>query len=225
MTTPAPPFEGGSFDETLLVDLENNRLRLEQKASGFGFDGDNTVTIVDGAGQCLRQPREDHHADPRRPGDPAAVHPVPPAPAEPAAPPGPRSHEFAALPRRGPVRGPSPRSRDFRDAGHAAGRALRRCRHGPGVEVRAHLRRLADGCRSVRDHLRRLPEGRQLPGAAPLDQPAGQARTRPGTRSRPNSIRPSPTNRSVSPPPATRRSSRCRPTSTRKSTSWPRAST
>ena len=52
MTTPAPPFEGGSFDETLLVDLEKNRLRLEQKASGFGFDGDNTVTIVDGKGNA-----------------------------------------------------------------------------------------------------------------------------------------------------------------------------
>jgi glyoxylase-like metal-dependent hydrolase (beta-lactamase superfamily II) len=52
MTTPAPPFEGGSFDETLLVDLENNRLRLEQKTGGFGFDGDNTVTIVDGTGNA-----------------------------------------------------------------------------------------------------------------------------------------------------------------------------
>ena len=52
MTTPAPPFEGGSFDETLLVDLKKNRLRLEQKTSGFGFDGDNSVTIVDGAGNA-----------------------------------------------------------------------------------------------------------------------------------------------------------------------------
>ena len=52
MTTPAPPFEGGSFDETLLVDLEKNRLRLEQKASGFGFDADNSVTIVDGEGNA-----------------------------------------------------------------------------------------------------------------------------------------------------------------------------
>ncbi|MEX2148835.1 MAG: hypothetical protein WD793_01350 [Steroidobacteraceae bacterium] len=50
MTTPAPPFEGGAFQETLLVDLKNNRLRLEQKAGGFGFDGDNTVTIVAGKG-------------------------------------------------------------------------------------------------------------------------------------------------------------------------------
>lgn len=50
MTTPAPPFEGGTFDEILLVDLEKNRLRLEQKASGFGFDADNTVAIVDGQG-------------------------------------------------------------------------------------------------------------------------------------------------------------------------------
>ncbi|HEU4516508.1 MAG TPA: hypothetical protein VFR77_04320, partial [Steroidobacteraceae bacterium] len=50
MTTPAPPFEGGEFDETLLIDLEKNRMRLDQKASGFGFDADNTVTIVDGTG-------------------------------------------------------------------------------------------------------------------------------------------------------------------------------
>jgi hypothetical protein len=50
MTTPAPPFEGGAFQETLLVDLKNNRLRLEQKVGGFGFDGDNTVTIVGGNG-------------------------------------------------------------------------------------------------------------------------------------------------------------------------------
>jgi len=50
MTTPAPPFEGGTFDETLLLDLENDRLRLDQKFGGFGFDGDATVTIVGGAG-------------------------------------------------------------------------------------------------------------------------------------------------------------------------------
>ena len=48
--TPAPPFEGGGFDETLLLDLERNRMRLDQKATGFGFDGDNTVTIADGTG-------------------------------------------------------------------------------------------------------------------------------------------------------------------------------
>jgi len=53
MTTPAPPFEGGTFDETLLFDLENNRLRLDQKASGFGFDGDNTVAIAGGAGNAF----------------------------------------------------------------------------------------------------------------------------------------------------------------------------
>ena len=51
MTTPAPPFEDGTFEETLLVDLENNRLRLDQKAGGFGFDGDNTVAIADGQGK------------------------------------------------------------------------------------------------------------------------------------------------------------------------------
>jgi glyoxylase-like metal-dependent hydrolase (beta-lactamase superfamily II) len=52
MTTPAPPFEAGTFDETLLFDLENNRLRLDQKASGFGFDGDNTVAIVGDSGNA-----------------------------------------------------------------------------------------------------------------------------------------------------------------------------
>jgi len=50
MTTPAPPFEGGPFQETLLVDLKNNRLRLEQKFGGFGFDGDNTIVIASGEG-------------------------------------------------------------------------------------------------------------------------------------------------------------------------------
>lgn len=50
MTTPTPPFEGGSFDETLLVDLENDRMRLDQKLGGFGFDGDVTVAIADGTG-------------------------------------------------------------------------------------------------------------------------------------------------------------------------------
>jgi glyoxylase-like metal-dependent hydrolase (beta-lactamase superfamily II) len=53
MTTPAPPFEGGTFDETLLIDLEKNRMRLDQKARGFGFDADNTITIVDGTGSAF----------------------------------------------------------------------------------------------------------------------------------------------------------------------------
>ena len=128
MTTPAPPFEGGSFDETLLLDLEKNRLRLDQKAGGFGFDGDNTVTIVGRHRQHLRQPREDRHADPCGAGDPAAVHPVPPPAAEPAAAPGARPHELAALPRRGRFRGAAARGRHLRDARHAAGRALCRCR-------------------------------------------------------------------------------------------------
>ncbi|MGH8252207.1 MAG: MBL fold metallo-hydrolase [Steroidobacteraceae bacterium] len=50
MTTPAPPFEAGRFEETLLVDLEDNRLRLEQKFDGAGFEGSNTVAIADGQG-------------------------------------------------------------------------------------------------------------------------------------------------------------------------------
>ena len=128
MTTPAPPFEGGSFRRRCCSTSKNNRLRLEQKASGFGFDGDNTVTIAVGTGNELRQSREDGHADPGRAGDPAAVHPVPPAAAEPAAAPGARPHELAALPRRRPVRRHAARGRDLRHARHAAGRALCRRR-------------------------------------------------------------------------------------------------
>ena len=50
MTTPEPPFEKGSFDETLLFDLKNNRLSLEQRNSGAGFNGHNRVIISGGEG-------------------------------------------------------------------------------------------------------------------------------------------------------------------------------
>ena len=50
MPTASPPFEAGTQQETLLLDLKNNRLKLEQKVSGAGFDGDNTVVIKSGEG-------------------------------------------------------------------------------------------------------------------------------------------------------------------------------
>jgi glyoxylase-like metal-dependent hydrolase (beta-lactamase superfamily II) len=50
MPTPEAPFEGGTLKETLLLDLENNRMRLDQKNDGAGFEGDATVTIGDGEG-------------------------------------------------------------------------------------------------------------------------------------------------------------------------------
>ncbi|HEU0225013.1 MAG TPA: MBL fold metallo-hydrolase [Steroidobacteraceae bacterium] len=50
MTTPEPPFEGGRLQETLLVDLENNRLRLDQRTNGFGFEGNVTIAIAGGQG-------------------------------------------------------------------------------------------------------------------------------------------------------------------------------
>jgi glyoxylase-like metal-dependent hydrolase (beta-lactamase superfamily II) len=50
MPTAAPPFEAGTQQETLLLDLKNNRLKLEQKGSGAGFDGDNTIVIKSGQG-------------------------------------------------------------------------------------------------------------------------------------------------------------------------------
>lgn len=45
MTTPDPPFESGEFRETLLFDLENNRLFLEQQNRGAGFQGHNSTIL------------------------------------------------------------------------------------------------------------------------------------------------------------------------------------
>lgn len=50
MPTAAPPFEVGTLRETLLVDFENGRLRLEQHASGAGFENHNTIVIAGGEG-------------------------------------------------------------------------------------------------------------------------------------------------------------------------------
>jgi glyoxylase-like metal-dependent hydrolase (beta-lactamase superfamily II) len=50
MPTAAPPFEAGTQQETLLVDFKNNRLRLEQRVTGAGFAGDNTIVIKSGQG-------------------------------------------------------------------------------------------------------------------------------------------------------------------------------
>lgn len=47
---PAPPFEGVRYQETLLIDLEQNRLRLDRQTSGFGFEEDVTVAIAAGQG-------------------------------------------------------------------------------------------------------------------------------------------------------------------------------
>ncbi|HVE89416.1 MAG TPA: hypothetical protein VNA44_06910, partial [Burkholderiaceae bacterium] len=50
MPTPSPPFESGQFHEALTFDLKGNRLHLEQRVSGAGFDGHNTVVIKPGEG-------------------------------------------------------------------------------------------------------------------------------------------------------------------------------
>lgn len=50
MPTPNPPFEAGTFDETLMFDLKDNRLQLEQRVTGAGFTGHNTVIIKAGEG-------------------------------------------------------------------------------------------------------------------------------------------------------------------------------
>ncbi len=50
MTTPTPPFEAGQFQETLMLDLQENGLMLEQRNVGGGFEGHNTVVIRGGEG-------------------------------------------------------------------------------------------------------------------------------------------------------------------------------
>ena len=50
MTTPEPPFEKGRFDETLLFDLKNNRVSVEQRNDGQGFTGHNRTIIKGGEG-------------------------------------------------------------------------------------------------------------------------------------------------------------------------------
>ena len=50
MTTPAPPFEAGTLQETLLLDLANGRMLLEQRGNGAGFENHNTILIKSGEG-------------------------------------------------------------------------------------------------------------------------------------------------------------------------------
>lgn len=57
MPTPSPPFEPGRFQESLVLDLKDNRLHLEQRVSGAGFDGHNTIVIKSGEGTAY-----DHRA-------------------------------------------------------------------------------------------------------------------------------------------------------------------
>jgi glyoxylase-like metal-dependent hydrolase (beta-lactamase superfamily II) len=66
MPTPAPPFEPAEFHETLLLDLKRNRLLLEQRFDGAGFETHNTVAIADGEGTAY-----DHRARTATPIPPA----------------------------------------------------------------------------------------------------------------------------------------------------------
>ncbi|MGH8241592.1 MAG: hypothetical protein ACREXP_31860, partial [Steroidobacteraceae bacterium] len=50
MPTASPPFEAGTQQETLLLDLKNNRLKLEQEGSGAGFTGNIAIVIKSGQG-------------------------------------------------------------------------------------------------------------------------------------------------------------------------------
>lgn len=50
MPTAAPPFEAGTLRETLLLDLKNNRLSLDQQGTGAGFENHNTIVIKAGEG-------------------------------------------------------------------------------------------------------------------------------------------------------------------------------
>lgn len=57
MPTPNPPFEPGQFGESLVLDLKDNRLQLEQRASGAGFEAHTTTIIKAGEGMVY-----DHRA-------------------------------------------------------------------------------------------------------------------------------------------------------------------
>src|SRR5262249_44930359 len=48
MPTPEPPCPPGKLSETLVLDLAKNRLFLEQKTAGAGFEGHNIVVLKDG---------------------------------------------------------------------------------------------------------------------------------------------------------------------------------
>jgi glyoxylase-like metal-dependent hydrolase (beta-lactamase superfamily II) len=50
MPTASAPFEPGGQDETLMLDLENNVMVRDQKTSGAGFAGNNTIVIQAGSG-------------------------------------------------------------------------------------------------------------------------------------------------------------------------------
>jgi glyoxylase-like metal-dependent hydrolase (beta-lactamase superfamily II) len=51
MPTAAPPFTPGTQQETVLVDLKNNRLALELRTTGAGFEGHNTLVLQGGEGK------------------------------------------------------------------------------------------------------------------------------------------------------------------------------
>jgi glyoxylase-like metal-dependent hydrolase (beta-lactamase superfamily II) len=50
MPTPKPPFEGGTQHEVLLLDVRNNRLRIDLRTKGAGFEGRNSIVIRNGEG-------------------------------------------------------------------------------------------------------------------------------------------------------------------------------
>jgi glyoxylase-like metal-dependent hydrolase (beta-lactamase superfamily II) len=57
MATPEPPYTPAVDEETLLFDLEENRLRLDLRSRGRGFVGDETIVIKAGTGM-----RYDHRS-------------------------------------------------------------------------------------------------------------------------------------------------------------------
>ena len=174
MTTPEPPFEGGVLKESLLVDLENNRLRLDQRTGGFGFAGDTTVTIASGQGTTY-----DHRA--------RTATPIPAAQAT--------QQQFIQYYRRLPnllLRQALDRANTLRYLGEESfeGRRhdvvtfvmpdavqvvhVRGRRERAGLEVRADLRGPVDRRRGVRDPLWRLPQGRELPGPGHVHEQPGR---------------------------------------------------
>ena len=50
MPTAKAPFEAATFDEHLLLDIAGNRVRLEQRNTGAGFEGHNAIALRAGSG-------------------------------------------------------------------------------------------------------------------------------------------------------------------------------
>ena len=182
MPTPTPPFEAGTFDESLVLDLKDNRLYLEQHFTGAGFEGHNTVVIKEGEGTTY-----DHRA-----------RTATPIPAEQTS-----QQQFVQYYRRLPnliLRQALDNANSLRYLGEDTfdGRKQHvvtfvmpdtqqvalyyRCAHLARIEVRTGVHRSAARSAGVRDHVLGLFEGGKPAGSADMGMALSQVTSSPSTR-------------------------------------------